>query len=576
MALTKVTTGGIKDGTITNEDISATTSISQDKLAATPGASSIASGLMIPADKNKLDGVADNANNYSHPSAHTVSEVTGLQGLLDGKTTETYVNTQITNVIGAAPAALDTLTELAAALGDDANYAATVTTALAGKVDDSQVLTNVPSGALFTDTNTVYTHPTNHAISVVTGLQSALDAKVDDSQVLTDVPSGALFTDTNTTYSVGDGGLTQVNFTTADNTKLDGIEAGATADQTKADIEALGIAASSITGALPAISGANLTGIDAATVSATAPSSPTQGDMWFDTTGTTAMKVWSGSQWDQMSNKFSATGGTESTYSSGGTNYKVHTFTSSGTFTAEAVGFIDVLIVAGGGGGGSQVGGGGGAGGLIYNSSVAATQTSYSILVGGGGAGSATPGNQGGSGGGDGYNSAALSYTAIGGGGGGWFSGGSGRNGGSGGGCGGEGNSYGSGTSGQGNRGGNARSDDWTGGGGGGAGQPGQHGSSAPSGHGAYGGAGLNYSNEFGTSYSASGWFAGGGGGCNNAGRSGSGAGGTGGGGHGAGDGSNAGTGYPNTGGGGGGARDTGDGYGKPGGSGIVIIRYAI
>ena len=31
--------------------------------------------------------------------------------------------------------------------------------------------------------------------------------------------------DTNTTYSVGDGGLTQVNFTTADNTKLDGIEA---------------------------------------------------------------------------------------------------------------------------------------------------------------------------------------------------------------------------------------------------------------------------------------------------------------------------------------------------------------
>jgi len=70
---------------------------------------------------------------------------------------------------------------------------------LAGKVDDSQVLTNVPSGALFTDT--VYTHPTNHAISVITGLQAALDGKVDDSQVLTNVPSGALFTDTNTVYT---------------------------------------------------------------------------------------------------------------------------------------------------------------------------------------------------------------------------------------------------------------------------------------------------------------------------------------------------------------------------------------
>ena len=67
---------------------------------------------------------------------------------------------------------------------------------LAGKVDDGQVLTDVPSGAVFTDTT--YTHPANHAISVITGLQAALDDKVDDSQVLTNVPSGALFTDTDT------------------------------------------------------------------------------------------------------------------------------------------------------------------------------------------------------------------------------------------------------------------------------------------------------------------------------------------------------------------------------------------
>jgi len=42
----------------------------------------------------------------------------------------------------------------------------------------------------------------------------------------------------NTTYSVGDGGLTQINFTSSDNTKLDGIETGATADQTNAEIRA--------------------------------------------------------------------------------------------------------------------------------------------------------------------------------------------------------------------------------------------------------------------------------------------------------------------------------------------------
>ena len=45
--------------------------------------------------------------------------------------------------------------------------------------------------------------------------------------------------DTDTTYSVGDGGLTQVNFTTADNTKLDGIEALADVTDTTNVVSAL-------------------------------------------------------------------------------------------------------------------------------------------------------------------------------------------------------------------------------------------------------------------------------------------------------------------------------------------------
>jgi hypothetical protein len=46
-----------------------------------------------------------------------------------------------------------------------------------------------------------------HTIANVTGLQTALNGKVDNSQVLTNVPSGAVFTDTNTdtTYSAGSG-----------------------------------------------------------------------------------------------------------------------------------------------------------------------------------------------------------------------------------------------------------------------------------------------------------------------------------------------------------------------------------
>jgi len=42
----------------------------------------------------------------------------------------------------------------------------------------------------------------NHVISNIDGLQTALDGKVDDSQVLTNVPSGAVFTDNNTVTQI--------------------------------------------------------------------------------------------------------------------------------------------------------------------------------------------------------------------------------------------------------------------------------------------------------------------------------------------------------------------------------------
>jgi len=47
--------------------------------------------------------------------------------------TTAYVQTEITDLIGSAPAALDTLNELAAAINDDASYASSITTALAAK-----------------------------------------------------------------------------------------------------------------------------------------------------------------------------------------------------------------------------------------------------------------------------------------------------------------------------------------------------------------------------------------------------------------------------------------------------------
>ena len=107
-----------------------------------------------------------------------------------------------------------------------------------------------------------------------------------------------------------------------------------------------------------------------------------------------------------------ATGGTITT--SG--DYKIHTFTSDGTFTVTAGGGAlakaDYLVVAGGGGGGSNHGGGGGAGGyreshcasfsgpytaspLASSTSLQLIQQAYPITVGGGGAGGVACGGEG-------------------------------------------------------------------------------------------------------------------------------------------------------------------------------------
>jgi hypothetical protein len=57
-----------------------------------------------------------------------------VTGSIVGYATTSYVTTQINNLINGAPGLLDTLDELAAALGDDANFASTITTSIAGKL----------------------------------------------------------------------------------------------------------------------------------------------------------------------------------------------------------------------------------------------------------------------------------------------------------------------------------------------------------------------------------------------------------------------------------------------------------
>lgn len=350
------------------------------------------------------------------------------------------------------------------------------------------------------------------------------------------------------------------------------------------------------------------------------PGSPNTGDAYYNSSEK-VVKHWNGSQWIQMSNTFSASGGTESTATIGGVAYKVHTFTSSGTFVVQSgSASVEYLVVAGGGSGGIQHSGGGGAGG--FRTSVTGATSggggsaesaptiisgSYTVTIGAGGAKNTVLGNGNGTRGNNGGNSTVAFTSAItstGGGRGGRYSNISGDAGGSGGGAGTDSSSGGAGTANQGFAGGSASSHGSSGGGGGGGGGAGAVGANASGGTGD-GGVGVSSSID-GTAYH----YAGGGGGARvvNTGLNGSrsGNGGNGGGG-GAGDGSDSsasggtggagrnagGNGLPASGngspagaspggnggantGGGGGSSGRFDSLAGNGGSGIVILRYQI
>jgi len=122
-----------------------------------------------------------------------------------------------------------------------------------GDATGSATFTNLGNATL---TLSIVDDSHNHIISNIDGLQGALDAKgtmsnwnlqasggattsITNNETVNFTGSGATSvsrsgntitissTDNNTTYSVGDGGLTQVNFTTARRDKLDGIASNA-------------------------------------------------------------------------------------------------------------------------------------------------------------------------------------------------------------------------------------------------------------------------------------------------------------------------------------------------------------
>jgi hypothetical protein len=90
--------------------------------------------------------VADTTDSGSSFSGRKITKA----NLFSGYATESYVGTAISNLIDGAPGALDTLNELAAALGDDADVAASLTTLINANethVDNMATLTGVAKDA---------------------------------------------------------------------------------------------------------------------------------------------------------------------------------------------------------------------------------------------------------------------------------------------------------------------------------------------------------------------------------------------------------------------------------------------
>ena len=187
-----VTSAKIAEGTIVNADINASAAIAQSKIA------NLTTDLGLLASQSSVDLKAPLASPAltGTPTAPTAAAATNTTQIA---TTE-FVRTEVAALVNSAGSTLDTLGEIATALGNDANLSSTLTTSIGLKAPLASptftgTVTVAASGIAFTDgTQTKEGVPSRTPIISKTASYTLTSTSERDSLIEVDSASGTTIT----------------------------------------------------------------------------------------------------------------------------------------------------------------------------------------------------------------------------------------------------------------------------------------------------------------------------------------------------------------------------------------------
>jgi hypothetical protein len=285
----------IADGTIVNADINASAAIDWTKIAPSSTVSATELGYLdgvTSAIQTQIDSklaTATASSTYAPIASPTFTGVPAAPTATAGTSTTqvattAFVGTAVSNLVASAPAALDTLNELATALGNDASFSTTVTNSIAAKLP---LAGGTMTGAIAMGTNKI------------TGLGTPT--------VSTDAATKA-YADTMVPLAGG----TMTGALTLSGAPTVGLHAA-----TKTYVDAVGTAVSADAAAAAASATAAAASYDSFDdrylgAKATAPSVDNDGNALvagalYWNTATNLMQVWSGSAWGNITSPVTMT-----------------------------------------------------------------------------------------------------------------------------------------------------------------------------------------------------------------------------------------------------------------------------